>query len=294
MDNGNRITSIDAGTYFNHAIVRGRNKPDTKLVRVVVDSRERNHVLFENPNNYEVAFPEPIHHVTFVKLIAACIPFASYIVNQNNNAIHFTAGGLSSVANVAVGDYEDGPGLATAVQDALNAKSANGAFVVDYIALTDNFALTCSTPFSLDFRSAQIVTRGNNPDFIFPPGSIAPMLGFAPKTYASSLDPTTGSSSVASEFRKNMEVDDALVIHIDLMELNKSTMDAFDGSFAIVHRGEAYNTFDDFFYSKYFYPPVRISKVRVRITDSNGHPYDFQNQDHRFEFLFESNIKNVS
>lgn len=295
MDGGNRITSIDAGTYFNYALVKGKNKPDTKIVRLVVDSRERNRNLFENPNNYEVILTDPIPNITFVKLIASSMPFASYLVNPGNNALHVTIGDATtpSVANVAVGDYEGGEDLASAVEAALNALESN-TFHVEYVPLTDNFAIFATSPFRLDFRSCNTVMRGNNPDYTFPPSSIAAMLGFGPKTYASGALVGAGSQVVTSEYRKNMEVDDAIVVHIDLMELNKSTMTGVDGSFAIIPRGEKYVTYDDFFFSKYFYPPVRVAKIRVRITDPNGVPYDFQNQDHRFEFLFESDIKTAA
>lgn len=294
---GNHLTTIDAETYFNYALVKGRSKPDTKIVRVVVDSRERNRTLFENPNNYEVQFPDPIPYVTFVKLIAASIPFSSYLVNANNNALHLTKQSkMPSIARVETGDYEDGESLAGAVAAALNA-DIGADFIVEYVPLKDNFSIKSASPFRLDFRSSNTIIRGNNPDYTFPTSSMAPMLGFANKTYTSSLDDSTPMHPycIASEFRKNMEPEEAIVVHIDLFDLNKSTLDAVDGSFAIIQQSDGkYGTFDDFFYSKYFYPPVRISKIRVRITDMQGRPYDFQNQDHRFEFLFESNIKSVS
>ena len=292
-----RITGINADTYYNYAIIKGRSKPDNKLVRLVVDSRERNHMLFKNPNEYEVTLDEPIANVTFAKLISSSIPFAGYMVNTHNNVIHFGAAGSASptAVKVPVGDYEDGEALAAAVQEAMGGA---GEFTVEDHARTDNFTFKGAAPFSLEFQGPTIF-RGNNPDHAFPRGSMAAMLGFGAKNYISSLDPASGESVVASEFRKNFDVDDAVVLHVDLMELNRSTMDVVDGSFAILHKAEGYSTrystttYDDFFFCKYFYPSIRLSKIKVRFTDTHGNPYDFQNQDHRLEFLVETNIKNV-
>lgn len=297
MDGSDKfITGIDAGTYYNYALVKGKSKPDAKIVRLVVDSRERNHHLFANPNDYEVVLTEPIPNINFAKLIASSIPFAGYLVNPGNNALHVMVGDVPKVVNVAVGDYGSGEELGAAVEAALNTLP-DASFKVEYVPLTDNFAIFSASPFRFEFRSCTPVIRGNNPDYTFPPSSIAPMLGFGAKNYVSGPFGSSGISTthvITSEFRKNMEVDDAIVLNIELMELNRSTMSAVDRSFAIIQRGEKFNTWDDFFFSKYFYPPVRIAKIRVRFTDTNGVPYDFQNQDHRLEFLFESNIKNAA
>ena len=288
------ITEIDPATYRNYGIVRPPREDDgdtyTKLVRLVVDSRDRQRNVFPNPNLYEVPLPHDLHNVTFVKLIASCMPFVAYTVNKYNNKVHFTVAGRDVAAGIEVGDYSNGDDLAGAVEKAMNESVGHDQiFQVAYNTKMDSFAFNSTRSFSVNFT---------------PSPSAAAMMGFAPCSYASSVESSTSSvykNVVKSPYRMNLGVNnDAIVVNIDMLDLNVSSMPSIHGSFAILNRpgdgnGCEVTDHDHEQICKYFAPPLRrLSKMSIKLTDIFGHPWDTQNRDHRLEFLIETSLKQRS
>jgi hypothetical protein len=295
-----KIIKYDPHVFFDMALVKGRSKPDLKVVRLVINSNERNKVLFTNPNSYEINLVDDIPYVTFVKLIASVFPFSSYTITTTNNLIHYTMANTAMVASIPIGDYTDGDDLASAVQAALQA-SVNGTqmFNVMYVSRTDNFVIQCTRSFTLNFKGEAFVSQfNNNPDFRYPVHSAGAVLGFGISSYASA--PIGGGgvyqNAIQSPFRMNLKFFDDIIVNIELMNLNKSTSDSVNESFLVLSKnGENVTHYDSHHVAKYFYPPVaKLNKIKVTITDMNGNLYDFQNQDHRMELMVETNIKNPS
>lgn len=283
--------------YYTNALIKGRSQPDKKIIRLVVDSRDRCKTLFPSPNSYEVNLVDDIPHVTSIQLRAYEFPFSAYLVNANNNKLHINIGGKDVVASVDVGDY-DGPELAKSLEKALNDVVSNDMFRVDYVARTDNFEIACTRSFVMRFCGEQVLHPfNNNYDTAYPHGSIGRTLGFGIKNYDSAATPVTSpyKNIVKSDFRKNFSAGETVVVRIEMFNLNKSTSNTVNESFLVLTKNSSSGTCDDTHNVKHFFPPLaRLAKIKVRVTDYDGNPYDFQNHDHRMEFLMEANIKNSS
>jgi hypothetical protein len=92
-------------------------------------------------------------------------------------------------------------------------------------------------------------------------------------------------------FRANFEVEKYIVMVIDAMSINVSHNNVLHKSTVLVSRGDSLLNSKALTapIKKYFNPTIgRIHKLNVRFIDYYGKPYDFQNQDHRFEIVYES------
>jgi hypothetical protein len=307
MSTTDAIIQFNPDVYYQNALVRGRSKADTRRLHLVVDSRERNRRLFPNPNDYEVNMVRDMQDVREIYLIASSFPFSRYLVHEGNDLMYVCVAGTSMHARVAHGDYADPAELAAAVDEALNAATASRGdmFQVTYDARTDKFAVSCTRSFFVQCKGRPFQHAfNNNKDFAYPERSIARLLGFGVADYESSVNEETTSvyrNRVAAPFRRNIYADDTLVVHVDALDVNHSTSDAVDKSFALIYRNACYpeytkvSYYDDDKMKKTFIPPLRrLNKIKVRVTDYDGNPYDFQNQDHRMEFIVDLNIKAAS
>jgi hypothetical protein len=285
--------------YFKNAVIKTPRVIDVRRVRLVVDSRERNLILFSNPNKYEINLTDVIPNVSTIKLVSSTFPFSSYLINKNNNALHFDIDGTSYVSYVEMGDYVSGIELALSMQNAMNTTVDAEDFIVEYLPRMDNFQFRCRFAFSLRFKGNAYTHPFNyNTDYAYLQSSIGAIIGFGIKD-ASSENAQNISDEfvhvVKSEFRKNFNVDSCLIVHIGMLNLNVSTAMSVDESFAIISRSGLYDgqtqVYDSHQIKKNFTPPIkRIAKITVEVLDYYGNRYDFQNQDHRMEFVLESQI----
>ena len=122
------ITSINQKDFFNNAIIEPPKEflfyeNNKKYTRIVVDSKDRNHTLFNNPNGYEVVFDDDINDVVSAQLVSADVPFVSYLINDVFNQLYIPIGGKTSTVTLTTGDYS-ATDLATHIQSRLNALSA--------------------------------------------------------------------------------------------------------------------------------------------------------------------------
>lgn len=279
--------------YYDNAVIKTPREYDFRNVRLVLDSRERNMILFPNPNKYEVNLVDAIPNVGRIRLVSSTFPFSAYLINGNNNIVYFRIGNVQYTATVEIGDYSGGDDLATAISLAMGTVSDN-LFVVKYLPRTDNFRIKCEVAFTLMFKgNAYTHSFNQNTDYAYKQGSVGPVIGFGIKDYPSAL--VQGFHVVQSEFRKNFNLDNGLIVNIEMCNLNKSTAMAIDESFAIISKagqnlGQT-QLYDGYQIEKRFTPSLkRISKLKLSITDYFGNPYDFQNQNHRMEFVFRSQI----
>lgn len=287
-----RIIRNSADAYFSNAVIKTPHHLDTRLERVVIDSRERNISLFPNPNQYEIAFADDILHVKSIRLLSSAFPFVSYLINNNNNLIHFAIGATTYTATVSIGNYTTTT-LAAAIESALNTAVGNTWFKVEYNSVKDNYKIRCNTAFGLIF-TGQTFTHptSNGTDIALISGSIGKVIGFGIANYISQTQVTGDAfvNVIESEFRKNFEIDNYMILKLDSIELNKNTTKGINASFAIIGKTlSTHQQYDLHQYYKSFTQPIgRLTKLRISITDFYGNLYDFQNYDHRFELLIES------
>jgi hypothetical protein len=201
---------------------------------------------------------------------------SQYLINNNFKTLYFKVGVTQYSADIDIGDYT-ATELATAMTTAMNAVLPT-TFSVTYNSKRDNFKFNATTAFTLLFNNMS--------------NSLCYLLGFSStKDYVSSPDTTpTYSNLVASEYRKNFEYNNYLILDIDQFDLLKSIDRNLNKSFAIIPKSYVnINLCDDLNIIKYFSPPIaRMTKLRIRFYDKFGNPYDFQNMDHRFELVMTS------
>jgi hypothetical protein len=284
MDN---IIRNDPVTYYENALIKAPYAKKMKHVRLVVDSRERNMTLFPNPNAYEINILEDIENVVSMSLLHADFPFDSYLVSKNNCVLILAYNSIVYTIEIDVGNYTVQE-LATELTNALNIATSTADFLVEYDSKKDNFKFRCMTPFGLVFRGRTVKGQAynNSEDTLYPDRSIGRLLGFGINNYASVLDTNlVGQQNVIrSEFKKNFNVQDYVVVSIDTVELNKSTADSLNNSFAIITKKNTTYEYDTNYVVKVFNPPLkRLHKLKFSFVDYYGNLIDFQNMDHRFE-----------
>ncbi len=283
--------------YYTNAVIKTPRIIDIRKIRLVVDSRERNMTLFPNPNKYEINLTDFVPNVSSIKMVSSTFPFSSYLINKNNNIIYFEINGVLYTSNVDIGDYASGTELATAMQNAMNSAVGQDMFLVEYILRTDNFRFRSKNAFFLRFKgNAYTHPFNHNTDYAYLQSSIGAVIGFGIKDSESILNLSAGDAyvySLQSQYRKNFTLDNCLIVHIGMMNLNKSTAMSVDESFAIISRNNQGQSllYDGHQIKKLFTPPIKkIAKISVEVLDYYGNLYDFQNQDHRMEFVLESQI----
>ena len=250
---------------------------ETKYTRVVVDSRVRNKNLFPNPNSYEIPFEDDINDVKTAKLIYMDIPMSLYLINENFNTIYFNINSISYMATIPPGNY-NATELASEMQSQINAVVASASvattFAVTYNTRLDKFTFSSTLlAFSLLFANK--------------PRNLASLLGFSDIKAQYTSDT---NSQITSEFRINLNYNNYIIMDIEQFDMLKSIDRDLNKSFAMIPRSSTnLNIIDELNIIKHFSPSIpRLNKLRVRLYDRFGNPYDCQNMDHRFEITFTS------
>lgn len=276
---------------------------NTKRKRLVIDSRSRDLFAYPSPAKYEVNLHEDLFNVTSVNLIVADVPFSAYLVGPGRRSVPFSFSPsenatLLAVATLPVGDYVSPGDLAHELGVAMTAAAAAAAaegnpksdglvisapatFTVSYSARTDAYTVAGTVPFALRFagRAADTPAR---------------VFGFGFSDYASTQVhcESTGAdlNAVVAPFRRDFRKDRYVVLKLTPnAEVITSVTNAIDRTFAVVPFDCALNVMtDNIGYEKRWTPPLsRVGRLTIQFVDSDGNLYDFQNQDHRLELMFE-------
>jgi hypothetical protein len=213
------------------------------------------------------------------------VPFSAYLVNRNNRRLRVRVPGalpsaIDVVVSVDTGDYT-AAGLADAIELAV-LQQASVPLTVTYDAVKDGYVFTYPDPFELDV----------SPEGCNALSTLGSLLGLPCGLHASALDPDgSGNHVLRSAYRKNFDDIQYLVLEINLLTVNQSLNPTVNKSFAILHRDPNRNAHDKARVRKVFNPPIgKFDRVQVTVRDRYGNLYDFQNQDHHIELLFESHV----
>lgn len=271
------ITKIEDDAYEKYSVIKppseffGDNK---RITRIVVDSRVRDANLFPYPNEYDVPFEDDINDVTSAQLIYVDVPFPNYQINKYFNKFIVTMGSVDFTITLDEGDYNDSQLLAE-IQLKLDAALGAGVVTVSHTDKTDKYTFTSASQFTLKF-----INQTN---------TLAMLLGFSRiKNYNASWN---GASFILTgEFKRNLNFNNYIIMDIEQFDILKSIDRDLNRSFAMIPKNyDTLNLADNPQYIKYFSPPIpKLTKLRVRLYDRFGNPYDFQNQDHRFEIELSS------
>lgn len=275
------ITTINQQDFLNKAVIQPPKEflyyeNNKKYTRIVIDSKDRNQVQYQNPNDYTIVFDDDINDVVSAQLISADVPFTTYLINDNFKDLYITISGTTTKVTLTIGDYT-ATTLASHIQDKLNDLSNNN-FSVSYDSVKDNFLFRSKVAFSLAFDGV------SNP--------LSSLLGFKQTTYTSSILPEIDEyvNVIRSPYRKNFDYNKYIYLVIDQFDLNKGNAKPINKSYAALTEQYTQLSINDKpKIIKYFSPTIpRLSKLSVSFYDRYGNKYDFQNQDHRLEFLFTS------
>jgi hypothetical protein len=293
------ILNHDSFDYSKSAVIPPPElKTENKRVfRMVIDSRDRNKELFPEPSKYDILFDEEIEDVNAVELLSADVPFSAHLVNRNNRRFRLIVPSESfdQVIQVETGDYTTAT-LATAVRDAIQAALTAASIVattlkVEYDPVKDGFVFRSTAPFSLNFLPAACTIPGASDC----KSTLSTVLGFDRKIYASTDATATGLYGdghvhrILGPYRKNFDEIKYLILDIAGLSVNKSKNNLVNKSFAIIDKSDYLNTHLMNHFRKTLNPPMpKFDRIKVAFYDYDGNLYDFQNQDHRFELLFES------
>lgn len=277
---GNNILNFNEKDYYNNAVIEPPKEymyyeNDKKYTRIVIDSKDRS-TMFPNPNNYEIVLDDDINDVVSAQLVSADIPFSSYLINASFNVIELAQNNVSYTITLDTGDYE-ATELAVHLEAKMNESVNASNFNVSYNARKDNYTIKSKLPFTLNFSNR---------------GSLGMLLGFASKSYTSSVDNASApySNIIASAFRKNFNYNKYIYLSIEQFDLNKGNSKPINKSFAaLTEQYQSLSLNDKPHIIKYFSPTIpRLAKLKFSFYDRFGNPYDFQNHDHRLEILLTS------
>ena len=247
---------------------------DTKTTRIMIDSKDRDTVLFPDQNCYEVRFDDDIEDVMSVQLQSIDIPLSSYMINKYFNTFTLSFDNTDNNVVLDYGDYTPAE-FADMVTTKMNAIS-NKHFHVEYVTFTDNFKISANSSFSISFKK-----QDDN-------ASLHSLFGFNHDTYTAIQ---VGSQYVIkSLYRKNFKFNNYLVMSIDQFDLLKSNNNNIHRTFAVIVENYSNINIGDLpQLLKTFTPPIaRIARIKISFKDRFGNPYDFQNIDHRIELIFTS------
>lgn len=275
------ITSVNQQDFYNNAVIEPPKEfmfyeNNKKYTRIVIDSKDRDQNQYENPNDYTIVLDDDINDVVSAQLVSADVPFTSYMINENFNKLYVTIGGNTYTITLTIGDYTTST-LASHMESMLNALLASN-FSVSYDSIKDNFRFRSKVVFSLVFQGV------TNP--------LNSLLGFKQQTYTSTVSSEQDAfvNVIQSPYRKNTDYNKYIYLVIEQFDLNKGNAKPINKSYAALTEQYTQLSINDRpKIVKYFAPSIpRLSKLKISFYDRYGNKYDFQNQDHRLEFIFTS------
>ncbi len=268
---------------------------------IAIDSRDRNNDLYSE-NNYIISLDEEYYNVASVELLSAEIPNSEYVINVNNNQIHFqetaaqVTAGTFFTAEIDIGNYTESE-IATELVSKMNSTPSSVSFYS--VTVTDNkytieSDLT-SGLFNLLFDGGtekfQETTR-----IVYKKNSIGELIGFDKADLS-------GNSEYTSQFITNLNYEKYLYLYITDFD-NVDTLSGYGDSDKYVkislnvpksdvvfysrgRRNDAGN-----YYKKIFDPPISFGKFRIQFKDYNNNFYNFNGLENSFILKLEQlNIK---
>lgn len=237
---------------------------EIKYTRVVVDSRDRDMKIYPSPCSYVMELETDIPEVTSAQVIITELPVANiFLINAFNNVFVCRIGLQSETIQIPIGNYSTPASMTQALISALPDQ-----FEVISNPASSILTITYISSFSLSFPSKS---------------DIAGILGFIGGSTVNSV-----GNSIQAPFTMNLQPNRYVIMSVDQLNVNNSMN-------SVLHQSTALISIDQWKHlnlnpiKKTLNPPIaRLTKLIINFTDYYGNPCDFQNQDHRLEFLFES------
>lgn len=261
----------------------------TKDYYIVIDSRDRNHDLFPNPNSYQIEFDNVLRSVISIELVSAELPAVQYNINENNNMLYFNEGGDDLDVSIPIGQYDNIGDLATAIQDAMNSHpDSSMGYTVTYSTVTRKLTITKgSGTFNLLFEGDSETFVHNQTRSKYLDSSIGPVIGF------SRLD-LSGSLTYTGQNQYNLAGENYVLLYIKELENlesvsgNSTIHDTFtkinlDANTS--NNVKFYKQLDEYISRVSFTPPLAsLGQMIIKFYNYNGSFYDFGGREHSLYF----------
>ena len=161
--------------------------------RLIIDSRDRNYKNYPKASNYIVKLNEQFKNITSIELSRAQIPQSGYIINNNNNVIHFKEGDECYKLEIPIGDYTIHQLVSQITASFCSYDGLSNKYMVTYNKSTGKitFSTSGTVPFELNFKGS-VHLDNTHAGFkrLYPPCSMGKLLGFEPEIYG--LDSNVG------------------------------------------------------------------------------------------------------
>lgn len=264
----------------------------TKTYHIVIDSRDRNHDVFQTTNEYEVDLNTVYKDIVSIELLSAEIPHSGYIINSSNNEIHFietntqVSGNTYYTATISQGNYTADE-LATAIVTQMNL-AGQSTYVVNIDTTSRKFKISSNTTggdniFQLRFRGKTEKYDQDVNRYKYIDRSIGQVIGFQ-RTDLTGLNNYTGQNQY------NLNGENYVLLHIDNLDNMEGRGIGISNSFAKITLTSNLNetrfySMNEYLTKKIFNPPLnRLSQLFIKFKKYDGSLYDFGGIEHSLFF----------
>ena len=147
-------------------------RPPIRKQQVTVSSNDRDEIVYPNIYSYKVKLRTPLERVVGIKLTAATILTAEYVINEYNNKLDILIGESATditTFTVPVG-YYNAVTFCTELQQQLRTNGSLASASVTFTELMEKVTITSGTTTKLSFRFGSGTNRNT---------SLGPLLGFS-------------------------------------------------------------------------------------------------------------------
>jgi len=262
---------------------------------IVVDSRDRNHDDYINPNNYRVDLERDVNDVIAIQLVSAEVPKSEYIINSSNNKIYFqetnaqVSGETFLTTTIPVGNYTISE-LKTEVENQMTSTGI-ATYTVTINAKTNTINISSDLSgvdlFNLLFQGDnEIHGNNNNPRSTYRDNSIGPVLGFG-------RTDLSGASNYTGDAQYNLNGETYLMLHLRNIPMIDGVSDGVQNAFHKITLDTAYSTKyyqeGDYKILKKLNNPIkRLNELEISFRNYNNDLYDFHGLDHSLTFKITS------
>ena len=264
----------------------------TKTYHIVIDSRDRNHDIYQTTNEYEVDLNTVYKDIVSIELLSAEIPHSGYIINSSNNEIHFietnaqVSGNTYYTATISQGNYTAAE-LATAIVTQMNL-AGQSTYTVTVDTSSRKFKISSNTIggnniFQLQFRGKVEKYDQNVNGYRYIDRSIGQVIGFLRTNL-------TGSNNYTGQNQYNLNGENYVLLHIDNLDNMEGRGIGIYNSFAKITLTSNLNetrfySMNEYLTKKTFNPPLsRLSQLFIKFKKYDGSLYDFGGIEHSLFF----------
>ena len=295
---------------------------ETRSVRILIDSRDRDRSLYPSANSYCVSVPEDVRDVISVELLSYDVPFNDYNITEKNNVLHtaymnegqsdydpvetivippgkYTAESLETALNHGI-DYDTHPQGEDPYVDFDNDMDRADPLFMDVVALRphhipikfwyDSKTMKMYVRFEcLGHGMGGVSHRGQVKLLFGAPNSIGATLGYPPRDMFVHHTTAPYTVPLIPEHPVNLKPDNYVTLYLEHAKRYMSTNHHTHQSFATIRRSNDENgayVLSPAVRKRFSQPIPALTRVKVKFKSYDGALYDFQNKEHCLELMY--------